>query len=198
MKIPSALLVLAFAFTALTTHVCAEDLGVMYLKLPREKKPQRVIITFDEAAAPETVANFKKLARKGFFKGIAFHRVFPGQLVQAGDPKSKRKDRANVGTGGPGYTLTPEIRRKHVAGTVAMARLPDHINPARRSNGSQFYVAIKPLPKLDGQYTVFGDVIEGLDVLEKVSQLPADSNDNPIDRAVIKSFKIIPRGKLGV
>jgi len=73
--------------------------------------------------------------------------------VQAGDPLSRRKDRAKVGTGGPGYTLQPEIRRKHTVGAVAMARLPDKINPARVSNGSQFYICLKPMPNLDGQYT---------------------------------------------
>ena len=96
-----------------------------------------------------------------------------------------------MGTSGPGYTLPLEAGRKHITGAVAMARLPDNINPARRSNGSQFYVCLKPMPNLDGQYTVFGRVTNGLDTLEAVSALSVDSNDNPIERVVIKSSKII-------
>ncbi|MBV8817382.1 MAG: peptidylprolyl isomerase, partial [Acidobacteriaceae bacterium] len=118
---------------------------------------------------------------------------FPHMLVQAGDPLSRHRDRSKVGTQGPGYTLPPEIRARHTEGAVAMARLPDPVNPARRSNGSQFYICLKPMPNLDGQYTVFGHVIEGLDALDQISTRPADSNDNPTDRVVIKSVKIEPR-----
>ena len=79
-----------------------------------------------------------------------------------------------------------------------MARLPDKINPARVSNGSQFYVCLKPMPNLDGQYTVFGHVVEGIEVLDAISAMPVDSNDNPITRVVIKSVKILPREKAGL
>ena len=174
-------------------HLAAEEVAVMNIKVPGEKPLRRVVIEFYEADAPQTVANFKKLARKHFYNGIAFHRVVPHTLVQAGDPLSRHKDRTRVGTQGPGYTLPPEIRRKHTEGAVAMSRLGDTINPARRSNGSQFYVCLKPQPQLDGQYTVFGHVIEGLDALDQISARPADSNDNPTDRIVIKSVRIIPR-----
>ena len=193
-KIVSSLL---FVFAALSL-VRADDVAVMQIKIGREKKLPQVVVEFYDRDAPATVDNFEKLVRNGFYKGIAFHRAFPHLLVQAGDPLSRKKDRTRVGTTGPGYTLPPEIRRKHTGGAVAMARLPDKINPGRLSNGSQFYVCIKPMPNLDGQYTVFGRVIEGLDALDKISALPVDSNDYPIDRVVIKSVKILPREKAGV
>jgi peptidyl-prolyl cis-trans isomerase B (cyclophilin B) len=176
-------------------HLAAatDEVAIMNIKVPGEKPLRRVVLEFYEADAPQTVANFKKLARKHFYNGIAFHRVVPHTLVQAGDPLSRHKDRTRVGTQGPGYTLAPEIRRKHTEGAVAAARLGDTINPARRSNGSQFYICLKPQPQLNGQYTVFGHVIEGLDALDQISTRPADSNDNPMDRIVIKSVKIVPR-----
>lgn len=178
-----------------TVGTCfAEDVAILDVKIGNEKKLQRVVIEFYEADAPNTVANFKKLVSDRFYDGIAFHRIFPNQLVQAGDPLSKGKDRRNVGTGGPGYTLPAEInKRKHVPGAVATARLGDKVNPARVSNGSQFYVALVPMPHLDGQYTVFAHVTEGLDVLEQVSLKPADTNDNPIDRVIIESAQIVPK-----
>jgi cyclophilin family peptidyl-prolyl cis-trans isomerase len=156
-----------------------------------------VALEFYDGDAPQTVENFKKLARKKFYNGLAIHRVFPHILVQTGDPLSRdRKERAKVGTGGPGYTILPEIRHKHVLGALATARLPDKLNPSRVSNGSQFYVCLQPIPSYDGQYTVFGHVIWGLETLEQVSEMPVDSNDNPIDRAEIQSIKVLPREKL--
>jgi cyclophilin family peptidyl-prolyl cis-trans isomerase len=174
----------------------SNEVAVMSIQVGKEKKPKQVAIEFYDTDAPQSVANFKKLARKKFYNGIAFHRVFPHKLVQAGDPLSKKKDRSRVGTGGPGYTIPPEIHRKHTAGAVAMARLPDKINPSRMSNGSQFYIALKPMPNLDGQYTVFGHVLSGMDVLDLISLKPADSNDNPVDRIVIGSIRIVPREKV--
>ncbi len=167
--------------------------ALITVKIENQDKLLPVIIEFYDTDAPQTVENFKKLARKGFYNGIAFHRVFPHLLVQAGDPLSRRKDRLRIGTGGPGYTLPAEIHRKHTVGAVAMSRLPDKINPARVSSGSQFYVCLKAMPNLDGQYTVFGHVARGMDNLDKISALPADSNDDPTDRPVIKSVKILPR-----
>jgi len=176
----------------------ADDVAVLKLKVGHDKRLKEVVIALSPDAAPATVENFEKLCRKGFYKGLAVHRVFPHMLVQMGDPLSKHNDRGHIGTGGPGYTLAPEIRLKHTTGAVAMARLPDNINPARRSNGSQFYICLKAMPDLDGQYTVFGHVIAGLDSLDSISQQPADTNDNPLDRIVIKSLKIEPREKVAI
>lgn len=176
----------------------AEDVAVMKIRFGKEKELKTVVIGFYEQDAPQTVENFKKLARKGFYKGIEFHRAFPGILVQAGDPLSRRHDHSEVGTGGPGYTLTAEIRRRTKAGSVAMGRLPDAINPARLSNGSQFFITLKPMPDYNGKYTVFGEVISGLDVVEEISRKPTDSNDYPTERIQIRSVKIMPREKAGV
>lgn len=170
----------------------ADETAVMTIK-EEGGKTHRVVVEFYENDAPITVANFKKLSRKRFYNGVAVHRVFPQTLVQAGDPLSRKRDRARVGTGGPGYTLPPEFGRKHTVGAVAMSRLPDNINPARRSSGSQFYIALKPMPSLDGKYTVFGRVIEGMEALDAISRAGVDNNDYPLDRYVIKSCKIIPR-----
>ena len=186
------------ALLAVARFAVADEVAVMQIKIGDDKKLQRVVIEFYDSDAPATVANFEKLARKGFYNGLAFHRAFPHTLVQAGDPLSRSKgDRSKVGTGGPGYTLQPEIRRKNTVGAVAMARLPDKINPARLSNGSQFYICLKPMPAFDGQYTVFGHVIDGMPALDAISAKGVDTNDNPIDRIVIKSVKVMPRDKLG-
>jgi cyclophilin family peptidyl-prolyl cis-trans isomerase len=176
--------------------VHADDVALMQIKIGKEKTLRPVAIEFYETDAPRTVENFKKLAKKGFYNGVAIHRVFPNILVQTGDPLSRGKDRSKVGTGGPGYTILPEIRRKHTKGAVAAARLPDKINPSRVSNGSQFFVSLRPQPEYNGQYTVFGNVIYGLDTLDFISTKPVDSNDYPIERSVIRSMKILPREKL--
>jgi peptidyl-prolyl cis-trans isomerase B (cyclophilin B) len=176
--------------------VRADEVAVMKVVLQKKQEPQNVVIEFYEGDAPATVANFKKLARKKFYDGVTFHRVFPHILVQTGDPLSKKKDRSKVGTGGPGWTVQPEIRRKHTKGAVAMARLPDKINPSRVSNGSQFFICLKPNPGYDGQYTVFGNVVQGFDTLDAISTRTADSNDNPVERVEVKSIRIVPREEI--
>jgi cyclophilin family peptidyl-prolyl cis-trans isomerase len=191
-KLLLALICLSPALTGLR----ADEVALVQIRFGKEKTLRPVAIEFFEGDAPVTVENFKKLARRGFYKGLTFHRAFPGTLVQAGDPASAGKDPARVGTGGPGYTLPPEIRRKHVRGSVAMARLPDKINPARMSNGSQFYISLAPMPNLDGQYTVFGQVIYGYETLEAISNTPTDSNDNPAERREIRSVQLLPREQL--
>lgn len=122
-----------------------------------------IVIELYPSVAPKTVANFEKLSSEGFYNGLTFHRVVPGFVVQGGDPNGN-------GTGGPGYTLPAEIdpAEHHLRGTVAMARLPDSVNPQRRSSGSQFYICLEPAPFLDGEYTIFGGVVEGMDVVDKI------------------------------
>lgn len=163
----------------------------------KDRQTRSFAIGFYDADAPRTVWNFKKLVQDGFYKKTTFHRVFPNYLVQGGDPLSRKKDRTAVGTGGPGYTLPPEIRRKHLRGSVAMGRLPDNVNPTRQSNGSQFYVCLQPIPSQDGKDTVFGEVVSGLGALDEISHLQADSNANPIDRVEITRTYIIDRSQLG-
>jgi cyclophilin family peptidyl-prolyl cis-trans isomerase len=129
--------------------------------------------------APGTVQNFVKLAKKGFYDGTIFHRVIRGFMMQGGDPEG-------TGSGGPGYTIKAEFsKRKHVAGTVAMARTADP-----NSAGSQFYVCFAPAPHLDGQYTVFGQVTEGMDVVREVEKLKIGRNDRPIEDVVMKKVII--------
>lgn len=190
------ILTLAFAALCLGGIVRADDCALVTLKLGKDKQLQRFAFELYEADAPATVENFKKLARKGFYKGCEIHRAFPHLLVQMGDPLTRKKDRHKVGTGGPGYSLPPEIRRKHLAGAVAAARLPDKINPSRVSNGSQFFVCLAPMPAYDGQYTVFGNVLWGLEALDAISTRPVDSNDYPVERIRIVSVKILPREQL--
>jgi cyclophilin family peptidyl-prolyl cis-trans isomerase len=191
------ILLSALAIVALIGPSCfADEVALLTLRVGKEKRLQTVAIEFYEADAPGTVANFKKLARGGFYKRLAVHRVIPHLLVQVGDPLSRKKDRSQVGTGGPGYTLPPEIRRKHTKGAIAASRLADKINPARMSNGSQFYVCLEAMPNLDGQYTVFGRVLYGLEALDAISTRPVDTNDNPVERVVVQSVRIMPREQL--
>lgn len=190
------ILVTLAIFAAGLVAVRAEDVALLTLRIGKDKTPRQVAFELYEGDAPQTVENFKKLARKRFYNGLTIHRAFPGTLVQMGDPLTKSDDRARVGTGGPGYTIPAEIRRKHTKGALAAARLPDKINPTRVSNGSQFYVCLTPIPSYDGQYTVFGNVIWGLDTLDEISNLPTDSNDYPVQRVEIQSMKILPREQL--
>jgi cyclophilin family peptidyl-prolyl cis-trans isomerase len=178
---------LLFALLGLALSAArAQDAAVFNFQLKGEKSPRQIVIALDSSAAPSTVTNFEYLLRHKFYNGLKVHRVIPHTLVQMGDPLSRGSDRTKVGTGGPGYTLPPEIHLHHTAGAVAMARLPDDINPARRSSGSQFYICLTPMPNLDGQYTVFGHVIEGMDVLDTLSAQEPDSNNNPVTPIYIK------------
>ncbi len=126
-------------------------------------------VTLDGKSAPLTVANFIKLSNQGFYNGLKFHRVVQGFMIQGGDPKGD-------GTGGPGYTIPAEIKLKHTIGAIAMARTGDQVNPTKASSGSQFYVTLAPQPSLDGQYTVFGYVTSGMDVVAKIGVVPTDVN----------------------
>jgi len=196
MKIPYAplLLIASLLVTGCATPPRSAGTGpqvaVMLIKVRKEKKPQRIVIELKEDAAPLTVANFKNLVSRHYYDGMRFHRVFPHQLLQTGDPKSRHGETERSGTGGPGYTIPPEIRLKHDAGAVATSRLPDAINPTRVSNGSQFYICIEPMPDLNGQFTVFGRVIEGLDLLDAISGVPVNSNDFPQENVVIQSIRL--------
>lgn len=141
--------------------------------------------------APRTVANFRTLANDGFYRGLTFHRAISGFLVQTGDPLTRDDAQRNEwGTGGPGYTIPAEIDRPHVRGSVAMARLRDAVNPRRESNGSQFYFALTELPELDDRYTVFGEVIGGIEVLDEISRAVVDTNEAPVERFEIRSLEI--------
>ena len=125
--------------------------------------------------APETVRNFSKLAKSGFYNETLFHRVIPGFMIQGGDPNTKSPDKSMWGQGGPGYNLKDEFSsRSHLRGIVSMARATDP-----DSAGSQFFVVTSDSTFLDKQYTVFGQVVEGMEVADKIVNLPRDGNDCP-------------------
>jgi cyclophilin family peptidyl-prolyl cis-trans isomerase len=121
-----------------------------------------IVVQLDASAAPQTVNNFVFLAQQGFYDGLTFHRVEPGFVIQGGDP-------AGTGGGGPGYQVPAEIQLPHVEGAIAMARQADAVNPTRASSGSQFYITLAATPFLDGAYTAFGQVIDGMDVVQSIA-----------------------------
>jgi len=129
--------------------------------------------------APETTRNFLKLAKSGFYNGTLFHRVIPGFMIQGGDPNTKSPDKSVWGQGGPGYNLKAEFNsRSHLRGIVSMARAADP-----DSAGSQFFIVTSDSTFLDKQYTVFGEVIDGMEVADKIVDLPRDGNDCPEQEA---------------
>lgn len=148
----------------------------------------KIVFQFLEDKAPGHVKNFKDLAKKGFYDGTYFHRVIPGFMIQGGDPNTKDEDRRNDGTGGPGYKIAAEFNdTKHQRGVVSMARTADP-----NSAGSQFFICVGDVPHLDNQYTAFGRVVEGMEAVDKIVNLPRDSRDNPNKdvQATVKSVKI--------
>ncbi|MEM3086652.1 MAG: peptidylprolyl isomerase [Halobacteria archaeon] len=149
----------------------------------------KIVFRFLPDKAPGHVENFKKLARSGFYDGTAFHRVIPGFMIQGGDPNSRSDDRSRHGTGGPGYTIPAEFNDvSHVRGVVSMARSSDP-----NSAGSQFFVVVADSTFLDRQYSAFGRVVEGMEVADKIVNLPRDSRDNPLQKAVMKRVTIETR-----
>ena len=135
-------------------------------------------LRFFPELAPKHVENFITLAKSGFYDGTLFHRVIPGFMIQGGDPNTKGTDKSKYGMGGPGHYVKAEFNnRPHKRGILSMARSqhPD-------SAGSQFFIVVKDAQFLDGQYTVFGEVIQGMDVADKIVSLERDGRDNPLER----------------
>ncbi len=142
-------------------------------------------------AAPKHVENFVKLVEERFYVGTTFHRIVPGFVIQGGDPNSKDDDRMNDGTGGPGYTIEAEINLPHKRGSLAAARQGDRVNPEKRSSGSQFYICLKDLPQLDrGGYTVFGQVVRGMDVVDRIAAVERDARDNPVSPVIMEQVYV--------
>ena len=139
-------------------------------------------LKFFPEVAPNHVNNFIELSKKGFYNGTIFHRVIPGFMIQGGDPNSKDSDRARHGTGSPGYSLKAEFNDKpHKRGILSMAR-----SSSPDSAGSQFFICVADSGFLDGKYTVFGEVISGMDVADKIAGQPRDRRDNPYKRVEMK------------
>jgi cyclophilin family peptidyl-prolyl cis-trans isomerase len=144
----------------------------------RTNQGEIVLELFDEDA-PKTVDNFKQLAGQGFYDGVIFHRVIPDFMVQGGDP-------TGTGTGGPGYTFEDEINpNKIVRGALAMA------NAGPNTNGSQFFIVTTPeAPWLDGKHTVFGRVVDGMDVVDRIEGARTDARDKPVEEQRIESVSL--------
>jgi cyclophilin family peptidyl-prolyl cis-trans isomerase len=173
--------------------------GMLKDQLDASKLPENLFVTikvkdygtmkvrFYTKEAPKNVANVANLAIKGFYNGLTFHRIIPGFVVQGGDPKGD-------GTGGPGYTIPAEIKMQHTKGAMAMARTGDQYNPKRESSGSQFYLCLQPLPQLDaGGYTVIGQLVEGMDVLDKLGQVQTGAMDRPVKPVVMEQVFVTTR-----
>ena len=164
-----------------------------------------IVLEFYPKGAEKHVDSFITHAKNGYFDGTTFHRVLPGFVIQGGDLNSKDDDRSNDGLGGhaanfygEGEEENPETwmlpaefnDRPHITGTLSMARSPGRPNSA----GSQFFICVGPTPQLDNKYTVFGQVVEGLDVIQKIVNTPRDRRDNPKEK-VEMTVKIIPRSE---
>ena len=147
------------------------------------------------SGTPKHRDNFVKLALSGFYNGVLFHRVINGFMIQAGDPLSKDEaQKAAWGTGGPGYTVPAEFVQeyRHKKGALAAARRGDAANPYKESSGSQFYIVQdeRACAQLDGAYTVFGEVIEGLPVIDKIASVQTDGRDRPVNPVKIITVKV--------
>jgi cyclophilin family peptidyl-prolyl cis-trans isomerase len=160
-----------------------------------------IVVKLRPDAAPKTCANFRQLVASKFYDGTCFHRVIAGFMIQGGDPNSKNTDPGDDGTGGPGYTVPAEIKLKHLRGSVATARMPDQANPSRASSGSQFFIDVAAQGGLDaGGYTVFGEVLKGMDVVDRIVALAGDASlpaangggRNPGRKAMIKRAYLVP------
>ena len=193
-KTPSLCLILAVALLVATASACQAKLdGVPVRNTGHyaiiDTDHGKIVIELYPAAAPKTVANFKKLAKSGFYDGTAFHRVMKGFMIQGGDPLTKDPNmEARWGTGDPGYKIKAEFNdHHHDRGVISMARSQDP-----DSAGSQFFICHGTPRFLDHQYTAFGKLIKGDDVLEKIATTPTHPQDRPDKRVGVESIKIVP------
>ncbi|MBQ2758802.1 MAG: peptidylprolyl isomerase [Clostridia bacterium] len=151
-----------------------------------------IVIELYADKAPNTVKNFISLANSGFYNGLTFHRVIETFMIQGGDPKGN-------GTGGPGYTIFGEFSDNdfdtdlvHLRGSVSMARAGSYYNPSAYYNtaGSQFFICVEDQPSLDGQYAVFGFVLEGMDIVDEIVSVKTDGNDKPVKDVVMEKVYV--------
>jgi len=166
-----------------STNVTVQEVAVI------KTSEGTMVLEFYPDVAPNHVANFKKLAKQGFYDGTCFHRVMKDFMIQGGDPNTKDENAKQTwGLGGPGYTIKAEFNSKHhERGILSMARTPDP-----DSAGSQFFICHGEPGFLDHQYTVFGKLIKGDDVLEKIATTPTEGPNRPVKRVNIDSIKIVP------
>ncbi len=155
--------------------------------LMKTKFGEMEIVLFPDLA-PKHVESFLKLAKSGFYNGTIFHRIIPGFMIQGGDPLTKDPaNRSRYGTGGPGYTVPAEFNKViHEKGILSAARTADP-----NSAGSQFFIMVDKAPHLDGQYSVFGEIVKGLDVVDTIVSQPRDLKDNPLER-IEMTVEVLP------
>lgn len=171
-SLPTLLVAAALALAAPSLAAPASPAATPDSLVVLETTHGAITIALEDSAAPRTCANFRRLAAVGFYDSTCFHRLVPGFVIQGGDPNSRDENPFDDGRGGPGYVVPAEIGRPHVRGAVAMARMPDAVNPQKDSSGSQFYVCLADRPDLDrGGYTVFGRVVRGMDVVDRIAAL---------------------------
>ena len=181
-----AILVFSFAGVLQSADLMTPDSEVAVI----DTNFGKIVFEFFPNAAPNHVANFKKLAKQGFYDGSQFHRVIAGFMIQGGDPNSKDADPSNDGTGNAGYQIKAEFNKiSHKKGIVSMARGAYSVDSA----SCQFFIMLADQTRLDGQYTVFGEVIEGMDVVEKIGKVKTDSRDHPVQPVVMKKVTIEKR-----
>ena len=155
-------------------------------------RTETIMFELLQSGAPNTVANFIENCSAGAYKGLAIHRAIDSYLVQTGDPyTSDDSRRIEWGLGGEDKTIAGEFKLSHKVGSVVMARRGDKVNPDRRSNGYQFYFALGNLSSLNGSYSVFGQVVSGLETLQAISRVPVDSNDCPLSRIEVKGIRVV-------
>lgn len=154
-------------------------------------------ILFDDT--PKHKMNFIALAQEGYFDSTTFHRIIDNFMIQAGDPNSKDDNPSNDGLGGPNYTIPAEISHRHKRGSLAAARKSDFMNPKRASSGSQFYIVEnhEGTPHLDNQYSVFGQVISGLEVIDSIAAQPQGQQNRPVDNIYLTvKVKLLKKKKI--
>lgn len=152
------------------------------IKAVIETKFGNIELKFYPDVAPNHVQNFIKLSKEGFYDGVIFHRVIPGFMIQGGDPNTKGTDKRTYGIGGPGHTVKAEFNNtSHKRGILSMARSQDP-----DSAGSQFFIVVKDSSFLDNEYTAFGEVVNGIEAVDKIVSLPRDSSDLPNERVEMK------------
>lgn len=157
----------------------------------------RIVVGFFPEEAPKTVTNFKNLARTGFFDRTSFHRVVPGTVIQGGDPLSRDNNPWNDGKGNSGWFIPVEIsKRRHRPGAVSAVRVA-----GTDTSSCQFFIVLKPMPAWDGQFTIFGEVLEGLELASKISRAPTHKEDQrykelPVDKQLVKSVRIVRKTEL--
>jgi peptidyl-prolyl cis-trans isomerase B (cyclophilin B) len=189
----SALLVLTLTATVSVRSFAADEKKAADEVAVIKTNQGTMVLEFYSDVAPKTVENFKTLSKKGFYDGTCFHRVIKGFMIQGGDPLSKDDaNQARWGTGDAGYKIKAEFNDKpHVRGVLSMAR-----GPHPDSAGCQFFICHGDPRNLDHQYTAFGKLIKGDDVLEKIATTETGPNDRPVRKMTIESIRIVPRSEV--